>query len=170
MIQAKIETAIRLPKAIRNGERSFFVSHPRRYRLESDNSAVTDIGDWLGALHNCVCMKTGYFSLQCFFFSDLLSVYRRYVVVLMANVQVNPRGSSISHSESGSSDDDLYAELWKLCAGPLVEIPRNHERVFYFPQGHMEQLEASTNQELNNQAPLFNLPSKILCRVIHFLK
>nr|KJB09636.1 hypothetical protein B456_001G153900 [Gossypium raimondii] len=85
----------------------------------------------------------------------------------MANVQVNPRGSSIAHSESGSSDDDLYAELWKLCAGPLVEIPRNHERVFYFPQGHMEQLEASTNQELNNQAPLFNLPSKILCRVIH---
>ncbi|KAB2074362.1 hypothetical protein ES319_A07G149200v1 [Gossypium barbadense] len=85
----------------------------------------------------------------------------------MANVQVNPRGSSIAHSESGSSDDDLYAELWKLCAGPLVEIPRNHERVFYFPQGHMEQLEASTNQELNNQAPLFNLSSKILCRVIH---
>ncbi|KAG4192101.1 hypothetical protein ERO13_A07G136900v2 [Gossypium hirsutum] len=85
----------------------------------------------------------------------------------MANVQVNPRGSSIAHSESGSSDDDLYAELWKLCAGPLVEIPRNHERVFYFPQGHMELLEASTNQELNNQAPLFNLSSKILCRVIH---
>ncbi|KAE8723268.1 Auxin response factor 11 isoform 2 [Hibiscus syriacus] len=41
------------------------------------------------------------------------------------------------------------------------------ERVFYFPQGHMEQLEASTNQELNHEAPLFNLPSKILCRVLH---
>ncbi|GMI73648.1 auxin response factor 18 [Hibiscus trionum] len=67
----------------------------------------------------------------------------------------------------GSGGDDLYQELWKLCAGPLVEIPRDHERVFYFPQGHMEQLEASTNQELNNQSPLFNLPSKILCRVLH---
>uniref|UniRef100_A0A2P2MAM5 Auxin response factor n=1 Tax=Rhizophora mucronata TaxID=61149 RepID=A0A2P2MAM5_RHIMU len=31
----------------------------------------------------------------------------------------------------------------------------------------MEQLEASTNQELNQMAPLFNLPSKILCRVIN---
>lgn len=29
------------------------------------------------------------------------------------------------------------------------------------------QLEASTNQELNQQIPLFNLPSKILCRVVH---
>ncbi|KAJ6404361.1 hypothetical protein OIU84_012528 [Salix udensis] len=31
----------------------------------------------------------------------------------------------------------------------------------------MEQLEASTNQELNQQIPRFNLPPKILCRVIN---
>ncbi|XP_024996106.1 auxin response factor 9-like [Cynara cardunculus var. scolymus] len=31
----------------------------------------------------------------------------------------------------------------------------------------MEQLEASTNQELNQRIPLFNLKSKILCRVVH---
>ncbi|XP_022761559.1 auxin response factor 9-like isoform X2 [Durio zibethinus] len=67
----------------------------------------------------------------------------------------------------GNGGDDLYMELWKLCAGPLVEIPRANERVYYFPQGHMEQLEASTNQELNQRIPLFNLPSKILCRVVH---
>ncbi|KAE8660516.1 Auxin response factor 9 [Hibiscus syriacus] len=85
----------------------------------------------------------------------------------MANVDDNPWGSSIAHAVSGSGGDDLYQELWKLCAGPLVEIPWDHKRVFYFPQGHMEQLEASTNQELNNQPPLFNLPSKILCRVLH---
>ncbi|KAF7149775.1 hypothetical protein RHSIM_Rhsim02G0248300 [Rhododendron simsii] len=63
----------------------------------------------------------------------------------------------------------LYEELWKACAGPLVDVPRVGERVFYFPQGHMEQvkpLEASTNQELNQRAPLFNLPSKILCSVM----
>ncbi|KAK4770697.1 hypothetical protein SAY87_031229 [Trapa incisa] len=64
-------------------------------------------------------------------------------------------------------DDDLYSELWKACAGPLVDIPRDTERVFYFPQGHMEQLEASMNQELNQRIPLFNLNSKILCRVMH---
>ncbi|KAK4802918.1 hypothetical protein SAY86_001121 [Trapa natans] len=66
----------------------------------------------------------------------------------------------------GSGDDDLYSVLWKVCAGPLVDVPRNTERVFYFPQGHMEQLEASTNQELNQRIPLFNLNPKILCRVI----
>ncbi|KAF9669083.1 hypothetical protein SADUNF_Sadunf14G0070900 [Salix dunnii] len=63
--------------------------------------------------------------------------------------------------------DDLYTELWKACAGPLVDVPKAGERVFYFPQGHMEQLEASTNQELNQQIPRFNLPSKILCRVVN---
>ncbi|XP_015888765.2 auxin response factor 18 [Ziziphus jujuba] len=79
--------------------------------------------------------------------------------------------STTSNAETGFKGDDLYVELWKACAGPLVEVPRPGERVFYFPQGHMEQLEASTNQELNQQIPLFNLPSKILCRVlnIHFL-
>ncbi|GLT49667.1 hypothetical protein SLA2020_232100 [Shorea laevis] len=67
----------------------------------------------------------------------------------------------------GGGGDDLYTELWKVIAGPLVEVPRAGERVFYFPQGHMEQLEASTNQELNQRIPLFNLPPKILCRVIN---
>ncbi|KAL8138786.1 hypothetical protein V2J09_004787 [Rumex salicifolius] len=64
-------------------------------------------------------------------------------------------------------DGLLYTELWGACAGPLVEIPRLGERVYYFPQGHMEQLEASTNQELNQTIPLFSLPPKILCRVAH---
>ncbi|XP_060218374.1 auxin response factor 11-like isoform X2 [Lycium barbarum] len=63
--------------------------------------------------------------------------------------------------------DDLYTELWKACAGPLVDVPRDDERVYYFPQGHIEQLEASTNQAVNQQIPLFNLPSKILCRVVN---
>ncbi|KAB1219645.1 Auxin response factor 18 [Morella rubra] len=84
----------------------------------------------------------------------------------MAHLEGHLRASSIFHAGTGSVDDDLYAELWKLCAGPLVDVPRPGERVFYFPQGHMEQLEASTNQELNQQIPLFNLPSKILCRVL----
>ncbi|GFP79312.1 auxin response factor 9 [Phtheirospermum japonicum] len=63
--------------------------------------------------------------------------------------------------------DGLYGELWKACAGPLVDIPKVGERVFYFPQGHMEQLEASMNQELNQRIPMFNLPSKILCRIFN---
>lgn len=40
----------------------------------------------------------------------------------------------------GCGRDDLYMELWRACAGPLVDVPRVDERVFYFPQGHMEQV------------------------------
>jgi len=36
--------------------------------------------------------------------------------------------------------DELYEQLGKGCAGPHVEIPRAGQRVFYFPQGHMEQV------------------------------
>ncbi|MQL96966.1 hypothetical protein Taro_029645 [Colocasia esculenta] len=75
---------------------------------------------------------------------------------------------SISEAHgSGASDDALYRELWRACAGPLVSLPREGERVYYFPQGHMEQLEASTNQALDQQMPFFNLPPKILCTVVH---
>lgn len=40
----------------------------------------------------------------------------------------------------GPSSDALYRELWHACAGPLVTLPRQDERVYYFPQGHMEQV------------------------------
>lgn len=43
-------------------------------------------------------------------------------------------------SNSGASHDALYKELWHACAGPLVNVPRKGERVYYFPQGHMEQV------------------------------
>lgn len=67
-------------------------------------------------------------------------------------------------------NDQLYMELWKACAGPLVEVPRYGERVFYFPQGHMEQLVASTNQRVvDKDIPVFNLPPKILCRVLNVM-
>ncbi|KAI9110005.1 hypothetical protein K1719_019046 [Acacia pycnantha] len=84
----------------------------------------------------------------------------------MAHLGCNLRGPTSSPADTGLEDDDLYTELWKLCAGPLVDVPRARERVFYFPQGHMEQLQASTNQELNQQIPHFNISSKILCRVM----
>ena len=36
--------------------------------------------------------------------------------------------------------DPLYPELWRACAGPLVTVPRVGDLVFYFPQGHIEQV------------------------------
>ncbi|GJX25757.1 auxin response factor 1, partial [Tanacetum coccineum] len=69
--------------------------------------------------------------------------------------------------QSGSVADALYKELWHACAGPLVNVPREGERVYYFPQGHMEQLEASMHQGLDQQLPSFDLPAKILCKVMN---
>ncbi|XP_059446026.1 auxin response factor 1 [Corylus avellana] len=68
---------------------------------------------------------------------------------------------------AGVPNDALYKELWHACAGPLVTLPREGERVYYFPQGHMEQLEASMHQGSEQQMPSFNLPSKILCKVVN---
>ncbi|GFZ16388.1 auxin response factor 9 [Actinidia rufa] len=58
------------------------------------------------------------------------------------------RGSFPQHnlSAEGLGGDDLYTELWRACAGPLVDVPRIQERVFYFPQGHMEQAEQDTEE------------------------
>ncbi|XP_031497735.1 auxin response factor 2B-like isoform X2 [Nymphaea colorata] len=67
---------------------------------------------------------------------------------------------------SHSLDDFLYSELWHACAGPLVSMPKVGDLAYYFPQGHMEQLEASTNQGAETQLPKYDLPSQILCRVV----
>ncbi|URE02417.1 auxin response factor [Musa troglodytarum] len=77
------------------------------------------------------------------------------------------KGFDFSVVSLADSEDALYTELWHACAGPLVTIPRMGERVFYFPQGHMEQVEASTNQVADQQMPVYNLPWKILCRVMN---
>lgn len=37
-------------------------------------------------------------------------------------------------------EDALFKELWHACAGPLVTVPQQDELVFYFPQGHIEQV------------------------------
>ncbi|KAJ8550875.1 hypothetical protein K7X08_000245 [Anisodus acutangulus] len=73
--------------------------------------------------------------------------------------------------EGGTVDAEkaLYTELWRACAGPLVTVPREGGLVFYFPKGHIEQVEASTNQASDQQMPVYNLPSKIICRVINVL-
>ncbi|GFZ03943.1 auxin response factor 2 [Actinidia rufa] len=67
----------------------------------------------------------------------------------------NARGESFSSdycdpSDGGAGEVDpetaLYTELWRACAGPLVTVPGGGERVFYFPQGHIEQAEPDTDE------------------------
>ncbi|KAL6576372.1 Auxin response factor 2A [Orobanche hederae] len=84
------------------------------------------------------------------------------------NSDHNP-GEEKGNSSGGKVDAEtaLYTELWRACAGPLVMVPHENEFVFYFPQGHIEQVEASTNQSADQQMPVYNLPPKILCRVVN---
>lgn len=49
-------------------------------------------------------------------------------------------GGAHAGAGGGVGDPELFAELWRACAGPLVEVPQRDERVFYFLQGHLEQV------------------------------
>ncbi|KAJ6352445.1 hypothetical protein OIU76_001636 [Salix suchowensis] len=60
----------------------------------------------------------------------------------------------------------LNSELWHACAGPLVSLPHVGSRVVYFPQGHSEQVAASTNKEIDAHIPNYpNLPPHLICQL-----
>ncbi|KAA8528725.1 hypothetical protein F0562_036080 [Nyssa sinensis] len=60
----------------------------------------------------------------------------------------------------------LNSELWHACAGPLVTLPQVGSLVYYFPQGHSEQVAVSTNRIATSQIPNYpNLPSQLMCQV-----
>ncbi|KAH0461544.1 hypothetical protein IEQ34_009119 [Dendrobium chrysotoxum] len=60
----------------------------------------------------------------------------------------------------------LNSELWHACAGPLVSLPVVGTRVVYFPQGHSEQVAASTNKEIDSHIPNYpSLPPQLICQL-----
>ncbi|KAK1322141.1 Auxin response factor 12 [Acorus calamus] len=60
----------------------------------------------------------------------------------------------------------LNSELWHACAGPLVCLPNVGSRVVYFPQGHSEQVAASTNKEVEGHIPNYpSLPPQLICQL-----
>ncbi|XP_068640755.1 auxin response factor 12-like isoform X2 [Aristolochia californica] len=60
----------------------------------------------------------------------------------------------------------LNSELWHACAGPLVSLPTVGTRVVYFPQGHSEQVAASTNKEIDGHIPNYpSLPPQLICQL-----
>ncbi|XP_076951970.1 auxin response factor 5-like [Bidens hawaiensis] len=62
----------------------------------------------------------------------------------------------------------INSELWHACAGPLVNLPQVGSFVYYFPQGHSEQVAVSTNRTATSQVPNYpNLPSQLLCQVLN---
>ncbi|XP_062227028.1 auxin response factor 11-like isoform X2 [Phragmites australis] len=60
----------------------------------------------------------------------------------------------------------INSELWHACAGPLVCLPQRGSLVHYFPQGHSEQVAATTRKTPNSRIPNYpSLPSQLLCQV-----
>ncbi|XP_062186124.1 auxin response factor 11-like isoform X2 [Phragmites australis] len=60
----------------------------------------------------------------------------------------------------------INSELWHACAGPLVCLPQRGSLVYYFPQGHSEQVAATTRKTPNSRIPNYpSLPSQLLCQV-----
>ncbi|KAI3462268.1 hypothetical protein Pfo_018931 [Paulownia fortunei] len=60
----------------------------------------------------------------------------------------------------------LNSELWHACAGPLVSLPILGSRVVYFPQGHSEQVVATTNKEVDAHMPNYpSLPPQLICQL-----
>nr|ARR29290.1 auxin response factor 2 [Cyrtomium guizhouense] len=69
-------------------------------------------------------------------------------------------------SAGGAHSTDHSEERWQACAGPVVFVPQQGDRVWYFPQGHMEQVTASTHPGSCQKLPHLGLDSQILCRVV----
>ncbi|KAJ6354943.1 hypothetical protein OIU77_005528 [Salix suchowensis] len=75
----------------------------------------------------------------------------------------NGAATAVTNGEGGEKKS-INPELWKACAGPLVNLPAAGTHVVYFPQGHSEQVAASLKKDVNAQVPNYpNLPSKLLC-------
>ncbi|KAI5004769.1 hypothetical protein ZWY2020_032012 [Hordeum vulgare] len=60
----------------------------------------------------------------------------------------------------------INSELWHAYAGPLVCVPQRGSLFYYFPQGHSEQVAATTKKTPNSCIPNYpSLPSQLLCQV-----
>ncbi|URD73862.1 auxin response factor [Musa troglodytarum] len=98
----------------------------------------------------------------------------------MSSVQANVRAAGLNSAAAlldemkllgevpskPSARKVLNSELWHACAGPLVSLPQPGSLVYYFPQGHSEQVTASTRKIANSQIPAYtDLPSQLMCQV-----
>ncbi|CAN0899080.1 Auxin response factor 1 [Linum grandiflorum] len=64
-------------------------------------------------------------------------------------------------------EDGLLEELWQACAGPLAYVPKIGEYVYYFLQGHIQQVKSCIEQDCEMELPQGNsVPYKLLCKVV----
>ncbi|XP_055823811.1 auxin response factor 6-like isoform X1 [Solanum dulcamara] len=81
-------------------------------------------------------------------------------------MRVSSSGFNPQPEEAAGEKKCLNSELWHACAGPLVSLPPVGSRVVYFPQGHSEQVAASTNKEVDAHIPNYpGLPPQLICQL-----
>ncbi|ONK67334.1 uncharacterized protein A4U43_C06F19070 [Asparagus officinalis] len=74
--------------------------------------------------------------------------------------------SGVASRQEEGEERCLNSVLWHACAGPLVSLPAVSSRVVYFPQGHSEQVSASTNKEIDAHIPNYpSLPPQLICQL-----
>ncbi|XP_076954151.1 auxin response factor 8-like isoform X1 [Bidens hawaiensis] len=74
--------------------------------------------------------------------------------------------SGLGQQQPSEEKKCLNSELWHACAGPLVSLPIVGSRVVYFPQGHSEQVAATTNKEVDAHIPNYpSLPPQLICQL-----
>ncbi|OMO99216.1 ThiJ/PfpI [Corchorus olitorius] len=90
------------------------------------------------------------------------------VVLAGATCLIDMKLSASGLGQQGHEGENkcLNSELWHACAGPLVCLPTVGSRVVYFPQGHSEQVAATTNKEVDAHIPNYpNLPPQLICQL-----
>ncbi|CAN4110071.1 unnamed protein product [Withania somnifera] len=81
-------------------------------------------------------------------------------------MRVSSSGFNPQPEEATMEKKCLNSELWHACAGPLVSLPPVGSRVVYFPQGHSEQVAASTNKQVDAHIPNYpGLPPQLICQL-----
>ncbi|XP_008777704.2 auxin response factor 17-like isoform X2 [Phoenix dactylifera] len=79
---------------------------------------------------------------------------------------MRPSSSGLANQPQEEEQRCLNSELWHACAGPLVSLPVVGSRVIYFPQGHSEQVAASTNKEIDSHIPNYpSLQPQLICQL-----
>ncbi|KAL5731866.1 hypothetical protein ACHQM5_004554 [Ranunculus cassubicifolius] len=66
----------------------------------------------------------------------------------------------VAFGEAMIEDRCMDSLLWHACAGSMVKIPERNDKVFYFPQGHVEHSSAAIDV---GKFP--RMPAYLLCRV-----
>jgi hypothetical protein len=91
----------------------------------------------------------------------------RVFKVWFLEVELDMKLSTSGLGQQGHEGEKcLNSELWHACAGPLVSLPSSGSRVVYFPQGHSEQVAATTNKEVDGHIPNYpSLPPQLICQL-----